>query len=202
MNSMIRNRRRRQSGQAIAELAVCLVVLIVCFLGILLTAAISRERVNNVILSRTDADDRRQSLNLYGHYEGTSIQRWDYGGNDEIGLPAVPFTADDRKVTGDQNDSSFFDQLQDNTGNFVLGQVDTSSIPFATNAARLMTAPLYLSAAGLLRGASSNDDPLEEHFKELKAAVNNLFGISSFSMSDETFLPGRAAVPLPEEQTQ
>ncbi len=196
-----RKQIRGQGGQAIAELAVCLIVLVICFVGFLLTGAITQKRVSNIILSRTDADKILRT-NASGSGEAKNILAWDYGGDEELGLPPVPFTSDDREILNGRNpDYLFTGQLRDNTGMLSLNQISTDSIPEATNAARFLSrSPIFLQAADLIRGESHNPDPLsEKHLSSLKAAVSNLFHIDSFQLSDDTYLPRRATVPLPED---
>ena len=52
----ILQKRILQGGQAISELAVCLVALLIVLLGFLLLSTLSQEGVTNVIASRQDAD--------------------------------------------------------------------------------------------------------------------------------------------------
>ncbi len=199
-----REKRKKQGGQALAELAVCLIAVVVCFLGILLVGAVSQARVSNVIESRSDADANQMNSNAVQSH-AQNISYWDYGGKQDIRMPAVPFTADDRPVLeGNSRDDVFVNQLRDNTGTFALDQAGGGGKDYLRdeyNAARQFSgSPLFLTAAELIRGVSDKNDPLaEKNLSALKIAAGNIFKIRSFQITDETYLPKKATVPLPED---
>jgi len=87
-------RRRKEGGQAMAELAVSLIGLMSVFLGLLLISAIGVESVENSMGARSQAaQDFVDGLVLASNATGQSILEWDYG------TDHLQFTRDDSPVT-------------------------------------------------------------------------------------------------------
>ncbi len=77
VGTMRRGLRRGESGQAFAELTVSLVAILAAFIGFLLVAALSSDRVSMLIRAREEAD--RKSSSGVSSQAGDSIRYWDYG---------------------------------------------------------------------------------------------------------------------------
>ncbi len=196
----ILQKRILQGGQAISELAVCLVALLIVLLGFLLLSTLSQEGVTNVIASRQDADKnaRGSVTSIGGSSTLENISHWDYGDR------GVPFNRDDTPIkSSNNNGSTFFNQLTDNYGRFNFKTAGKGFwLPEYYNPLkRLQQNDILLNAANLTVGISSEKDPLGKRGLEaLKSAARNLLGVrADFEVTDYTFMPEKADVPLPEE---
>lgn len=200
LTSTIRRKRTAQGGQAIAEMAVCLIALMVVLLGFLLVSSLSHENVTNAILSRQQADKHfRNSQSSVGSQE-KNIAYWNYGDR------GIPFNGDDKPVTStSRGGGDFFGELVDNNGRFDFRTAGGNGwLPDEYNPLRkLQQSDLLLDAANLTAGTYSENDPLEKRgLSSLKSAFRNLLGVKgSFQMTDHTFMPQKATVTLPEHAT-
>ena len=177
-----RGLRRGESGQAFAELAVSLIAILAAFVGFLLVAAISSDRVSSLIRAREAADLRSSSgISSQG---GESIRYWDYG-TDEI-----PFTTDDHAVLGSAGDGArFMDQLTDSTGKVMLSNPPSSST-LGSEFSSLQDSNLFVNAASLTSGNAGTSDTLRDHnIGSLESAIRSLFGIDSIQIEETVYMP-------------
>lgn len=193
-------KRARQGGQAISELAVCLVALLVVLLGFLLLSTLSQEGVTNVIAARQDADKnaRNSVSSVGGGSVMENISHWNYGDR------GVPFNRDDTPVkSSNTNGAEFFRQLTDNSGKFDFKTAGKGYwLPEYYNPLKtLQQDNIMLDAANLTVGVSSEKDPLGKRGLEaLKSAAKNLLGVrADFEVTDYAFMPEKPDVPLPED---
>ena len=198
----ILQKRNRQSGQAISELAVCLIGLLVVLLGFLLLSTLSQEGVTNVIAARQDADkNARNGQSSVGSSSTLeNISHWDYGPR------GVPFNRDDTPVKATNNSGSvFFGQLTDNGGKFDFKTAGNDSwLPEYYNPLKkLQKDDILLDAANLTVGSSTEKDPLGKRgLESIKNAARIILGgRADFEVTDYVFMPEKVTVPLPEEAT-
>ena len=139
---IIRNGLRRgESGQAFAELTVSLIAILAAFVGFLLVAALSSDRVSTLIRAREEAD--MKSSGGVSSQSGDSIRYWDYGADE------IPFTTDDRAVLGSAGDGALFKrQLADNTGHVGLTNPPSSSA-LGSDFASLQDADMFVNVAAI-----------------------------------------------------
>lgn len=185
-----KSRIRLQGGQAVVELAVCIVALIIVLLGYFLVSAVTLENVKNTMIARTKADENsRKGLNSSSG-AAENILRWDYGNHD------LPFTYDDKPSKGYSSDGSpFYPEIPTQE---VLDKVPDS---FNVIDSLSMT-NLFLNAADLSEGTSKVNDPLEKRgLESLRHSFKNVFGVDSFQLKDSVFIPAAVSVPLPENNT-
>ena len=177
-----RGLRRGESGQAFAELAVSLVAILAVFVGFLLVAALSSDRVSTIIRAREMAD--RKSSSGVSSGGGESIRYWDYG-TDEI-----PFTADDHVVPGSAGDGALFmRQLTDNTGQVMLSNPPSSS-DLVSDFSALQDSNLFVNAADLASGDANTADTLRKHnITVLEPAIRWLFGIDGTRVEETVYMP-------------
>ena len=190
---IIRNGLRRgESGQAFAELAVSLVAILAAFVGFLLVAALSSDRVSMLIRAREEAD--MKSSGGVSSQGGESIRYWDYG-TDEI-----PFTTDDRAVLGSAGDGAMFKrELADNTGHVALTNPPASST-LGSDFAALQDSNLFVNAASLASGNAGTTDSLRDHnIGSLEHAVQLLFGVNGTRVEEQVYMP--AHKDLSEERS-
>lgn len=195
-------KRSRQGGQAIAELAVCLMGLLVVLLGFLLLSTLSQEGITNVIAARQDADKnaRNGQSSVGGSNTLANISHWNYG---ERG---IPFNRDDIAVKSTNTSGAvFFNQLIDNSGKFNFKTAGNGDwLPEYYNPLKkLQQDNILLDAANLTVGISTEKDPLGKRgLESLKQSARNILGVrADFAVTDVAFMPEKATVPLPEEAT-
>lgn len=199
MKQIPRKIRRRCSGQAIPELSVCLVALLIVLLGYLLISSLVLENVDNVIAARERADrNARRGTPPSG--EEQNILSWDYG---EKG---IAFTGNDkpRLVRIDSSGLNFTQELTDHSGIFSLPAATPNSTGCLPNdynkTTNLSPLNLFLHAANLTCGKAAENDPLGKRgLGSLKESFKNFFGIRSFLLTDTVFLPARPSIVRPEE---
>lgn len=196
----IAKKRRSQSGQAISELAVCLIGLLVVLLGFLLLSTLSQEGVTNVIAARQDADKnaRNSQSSTGGGGKTENISHWDYGPR------GIPFNRDDAPVkSSNRGGEDFFSQLT--YGNFNFRTAGNGEwLPEYYNPLKtLQEDNILLDAANLTIGVSTEKDPLGKRgLESLKQAARNILGVrADFEVTDYVYMPEKANVPLPEDAT-
>ena len=182
VGTMRRGLRRGESGQAFAELTVSLIAILAAFIGFLLVAALSSDRVSTLIRAREEAD--RKSSSGVSSQGGDSIRYWDYG-TDEI-----PFTTDDHVVFGSAGDGALFKgQLSDNTGEVRLTNPPSSS-DLRSDFASLQDANMFVNAASLASGDARTTDSLRDHnLGSLEYAVRWLFGVGNTRVEETVYMP-------------
>ncbi len=177
-----RGRRRGESGQAFAELAVSLIAILAVFVGFLLIAALGSDRVSTLIRAREDAD--RKSSSGVSSRGGDSIRYWDYGADE------VPFTTDDSAVLGSSGDGSYFrNQLTDNSGNVPLSNPPSSSY-LRSDFAGLQDSNIFVNAADLAEGSAYTNSTLRDHnLDSLESAIDWLFHIRGTNVQETVYMP-------------
>lgn len=192
---IIRNGLRRgESGQAFAELTVSLIAILAAFVGFLLVAALSSDRVSTLIRAREEAD--MKSSSGVSSQSGDSIRYWDYGADE------IPFTTDDRAVLGSAGDGALFKrQLADNTGHVGLTNPPSSSdSTLRSDFALLQDSNMFVNAATLASGDAYTTDPLRDHnLGSLENAVKWLFGVNNLRIEEQVYMP--AHKDLSDERT-
>lgn len=177
-----RGRKRGESGQAFAELAVSLIAILAVFVGFLLIAALGSDRVSTLIRAREDAD--RKSSSGVSSRGGDSIRYWDYGADE------VPFTTDDSAVLGSSGDGSYFrNQLTDNSGNVPLSNPPSSSY-LRSDFAGLQDSNIFINAADLAEGSAYTNSTLRDHnLESLESAIDWLFHIRGTNVEETVYMP-------------
>ena len=177
-----RGRKRGESGQAFAELAVSLIAILAVFVGFLLIAALGSDRVSTLIRAREDAD--RKSSSGVSSRGGDSIRYWDYGADE------VPFTTDDSAVLGSSGDGSYFrNQLTDNSGNVPLSNPPSSSY-LRSDFAGLQDSNIFVNAADLAEGSAYTNSTLRDHnLESLESAIDWLFHIRGTNVQETVYMP-------------
>lgn len=180
-----RGLRHGESGQAFAELTVSLIAILAAFVGFLLIAALSSDRVSTIIRAREEAD--RKSSSGVSSQGGESIRYWDYG-TDEI-----PFTTDDHAVLGSAGDGALFKrELADNTGEVRLTNPPSSSSSSTLDSdfASLQDSNMFINAASLASGDARTTDSLRDHnLGVIESAVRWLFGVNGTRVEESVYMP-------------
>ena len=187
----IRTRRKtacRCSGQAIVEMAVCLVAILAVLGGFLLISGLGLENIQNAIRSREAVDQKARDGIVSS--SGRLIRSWSYGDD------GILFTRDDTVSEWTPEVNSFLSELKDETE--PLDLKDSSAfphIPPANNfAADLSAARLFLSAAGLTAAKITESDPLaKRNLSSFRSLIKALIANPDFSLEDNAFMPASAA---------
>lgn len=185
---MRKKNSRAESGQAIVELAVSIVVLMLVMLAVMFFAVVGKESVKNLVRAREKADERALS-SVSGSTSAENIRRWDYG-DDEI-----PFTADDKAVGGSGENGEYFVSqtvaVDPDEPNMTLdlrrGGPDENNF-----IGDLPASSLFLFAAELTEGKETMNDPLgENELDDLEPGMDFVGLSGGIKLKDVVFLPVR-----------
>lgn len=190
-------KRRSQGGQAIAELAVCIIGMLICLLGYFLVSAITFENVKNTIQSRAIADKSVRNGESGVSGSTHNIAEWDYGYRE------IPFTADDTVIPSGMIDGAEFSASLSADRVNLVSLRGGNYLPSAYNAAYgLSLIHIFSNAANLVEGTSTESDPLGKRgLNSLKNSFKSMFGVRSFFLSDHTYMPAAPAIPDPQNAT-
>ena len=183
-----RKNARLRSGQAIVEMAVCLVAILAVLGGFLLISGLGLENVRNAIRSREAVDQKaRDGITTSS---GRMIRTWSYGSD------GIPFTRDDKVSEWTPDVNIFLTELKDETE--PLDLKDSAVFPHlaASNnfAETLSPARLFLAAAGLATAKITENDPLEKrNLSSFRSLIKALIANPDFSLEDSAFMPSGAA---------
>lgn len=179
--------RRGESGQAFAELSVSLIAILAAFIGFLLVAALSSDRVSTLIRAREKVDAKfgNNFVAVYSSGEDVeSIRNWNKGAD------GIPFTADDEKILGSPGDSTVFaDQLSDNTGRLMLQNPPSSLPQLKSDFSSLSSSNFFVNAACLISDTESSDPFYEHKLDSLQNSIQWLFGIRNVRIEERVFMP-------------
>lgn len=182
-----RGLRYGESGQAFSELVVSLLAILAAFIGFLLVAALSSDRVSTLIRAREEADLKSSSgVSSVG---GESIRYWDYGPD------GIPFTTDDHAELGSHGDGAFFkNQLTDNS-RMVSLQNPPSSSPLAGDFSTLQDSNFFVNAASLAKGSVRASDSMRSHnISSLEPAVLWFFRFNGSLIEETVYMPAHKSL--------
>lgn len=191
---------KQESGQAIAEMCIGLIAIMVVFLGVIFIAGLSISNVQVFVESKNSAEENAHDGTQAG--AGENIQDWNYGSD------GFPFTADDTKnIIGDNNGGSQFvanlTEENDSTGVISIGVNETryQFIPSVltytkdySNSKFNFTSSdftkFFIHAAGLVEGDISNGYEVENDeniydVEQLKDNFSNLIHVNLDSIDLE-----------------
>lgn len=97
MNKKIKIKTKFQKGQAIMEVCVCLIPILVVFLGMIVISGLGISNIQAFLEAKANAEIASRNTNAVGG-AGNTIHSWDYGQDGDN----LPFTADDQPVTFSQ----------------------------------------------------------------------------------------------------
>ncbi|MFA6713893.1 MAG: hypothetical protein WCS27_00855 [Victivallaceae bacterium] len=171
----------RQAGQAVIEMCVCLIPILVILLGMIFISGLCISNIRAFVSAKGNAELLSRSNNMNGG-EGDNIFCWDYGeGEDE---DSYPFTADDQPVyltqVGDESSvQTLVDALLNESvdseavesGEYAF--LSVASLPYITDNNFAQSLPdSMLSAAELVSGKANS-------------SVGNVFTVSSDEFSSD-----------------
>ena len=179
----------RCSGQAIVEMAVCLVAILAVIGGFLLVSGLSLENVQNAIRTREAVD--RQARNGILSSSGRMIRTWNYGRD------GILFTRDDKISEWTPDSNVFLSELKDETD--PLDMKDSSAFPHISSsnnfAGNLSPGRLFLSAAELASAKVTENDPLaKRNLSSFRSLIKALITNPDFCLEDNAFMPSGSVV--------
>ncbi|MDD5699495.1 MAG: hypothetical protein PHH77_12850 [Victivallaceae bacterium] len=158
-----------ERGQAIMEMCVCLIPILVVMLGMIFIAGLGISNIRALIQAKGNAETLSRSPLVTGG-AGDNIQSWDYG-NPKAGGDGYPFTADDkivgcsesedgsntaglieRQLNSDQDSESL---SGDANSNYIFTKV--SALPDLTDNLAQDIPQTMLAAADLVEGTADSN---------------------------------------------
>lgn len=170
-----------EKGQAIAEMAVCMIAIMAVFLGVIFAYAIGSTNIDNLIACRASADNYAY-CQVYGE-GGRQILTWNEGNDERL------FTNDDEAQIGTNDEPEIFKgELQsenvDLVNSFGEGYVQNN---FAGDLADINA--IFLSSADLT-SYSIQSDPYETmNLEDLKGTFSTLFLNSDLIINNSVYMP-------------
>ena len=174
---------KSESGQAIAEMAVAMIAMMVVFLGIIFAFALGSLNIDNLLTCRETADKNAYD-NVYSH-SGDQIRTWSSGNDERL------FTNDDVSLVG-TNDApdGFKQELRSDEIDLVNG-FDKNYVHnnFASDLSGIDA--LFLSTANLT--SHSNRTYLYDNdtmnLDDLQGAFSALLFSSEMIIDNEVYMP-------------
>lgn len=188
----------KQQGQAIVEMCVCLIPILVVLLGMIFISGLGISNIRAFIEAKGNAELASRSANALGG-AGNNIHHWDYGEDEDE--DSYPFTADDQPVDFQQAGSEYgTETLMDLQLNMVQNSesltgeenseyifMPTALVPYASNNFSQNLPDTMLAAADLVAGtADSNFNNVftldsnhmnADEIKSINFSFTHLFGI-------------------------
>lgn len=177
------------SGQAIVEMAVCLVAILAVLGGFLLITGLGLENIHNAIRSR-EAVDQKARDGIVSN-SGRMIRSWNYGKD------GILFTRDDKVSEWSPDANVFLTELKDDTE--PLDMKDSRTFPHIASshnfAGSLSPAGLFLPAAELTSAKITESDPLaKRNLASFRSLIKALIANTDFTLEDNAFMPAGPVV--------
>ena len=192
----MKNKRKssEEKGQAIVEMCVCLIPILVILLGMIFISGLGISNIRAFIQAKGNSELASRSQNAVGGY-GNNIYCWDYGNPDDADDEGdgYPFTADDEVRTfydvGSENSTEALITEHLNNSEYSISResndyyfVPTTSLVSIDNNYDSM-----LSAANLVEGRADNNfnsvftldsrHSDADEIRSLKLSFTHLFGL-------------------------
>ena len=177
------------SGQAIVEMAVCLVAILAVIGGFLLISGLALENVQNAVRTREAVDRQARSGILSS--SGRLIRTWNYGKD------GILFTRDDTVTEWSPNPNVFLTELKDETE--PLDMKAANAFPHISSAhnfaGNLSAGRLFLLAAELASAKITEADPLEKrNLSSFRSLIKALIANPDFCLEDKAFMPSGSVI--------
>lgn len=175
-------KRSAEKGQAFTEFVVCLIPFIFIFSGLILVAILGRANVQNTIQARSSVDLGKN----FGNAKTEQILSWDYGKDQ------VPFTTDDKAITGAK---TYYSSEDFDTEKYTVSDtfVNTFNLKDAYESEYVLQMPgtvNFTIAADLVGAEVSVDDILSRKQMHFFSRMFQIY-LNSFHMDirDKAFMP-------------
>ena len=171
------------SGQALTEMAIMLVAIMVVFLGLIFAYGIGKKNIESTIECYGKAGD--YAYNGVNGNSGQQIISWDTGNDERL------FTNDDKPLLGGYDNPELFrKQFIDNegnidlNGNFHTDYVINNFVPTTTNSDNI-----FLKSANLTSYSEQYDVYDMDELKDLKEAFSALVFSSDIIIKNSVYYP-------------
>ena len=178
---MIKTLHYDEKGQAVAEMAVCMIAIMAVFLGVIFAFAIGSTNIDNLISCRAEADNYAYSQ-VYGD-AGTQIFTWNEGPDERM------FTNDDQPVYGADYDPDLFRGELQTAEVDLVNDLNEAQTPnnFAADLADVNA--LFLKSANLTSYKIVSDPYVEMELEDLRGAFSFLFFSSDLNIENAVYMP-------------
>lgn len=178
MESILSNER----GQAIAEMTVSMIAIMVVFLAVLFAFAIGSTNIDNLIECRGIADNYSYSQ-VYGG-RGESILTWNAGGDGRM------YTNDDVADVGTNDEAELFKGELQSESIDLINNFGGEGYPKSNFAADLAGMDAVFLTSADLTSYSMVSDPYEEmHLEDIRGAFASLIYSSNIFIKNTVFMP-------------
>ncbi len=172
---------KRQRGQAIAEMAVCMIAILTVFLAVIFAYAIGSTNIESLLECRGTADNYAYS-GVFGD-PGQAIRTWTEGPDERM------FTNDDVAQVG-TNDApyGFRRELRNDSVDLVNGFGSGYVLNnFAADIAGV--GAIFLESARLTSHSVSSDPYERMNLEDLRGAFNRLIFSSDLIVTNRVYMP-------------
>ena len=170
-----------ESGQAIAEMTIALIAIMVVFLGVIFAFAIGKANIETLLDCRGEADG--YAANGAAGDAGRPIMTWQTGGDERM------YTNDDEAVVGTNDNSDLFrGELRSDEVDLVSG-FSKSYVKHNFAADIADYSMLFLRMANLTSYEKSVDPATEAGIEELKGGFQSLIYPSDLVVRNAVFMP-------------
>lgn len=181
----------KQQGQAIVEMCVCLIPILVILLGMIFVSGLGISNIRALVQAKGNAELTSRAQNAIGGY-GDNIYCWDYGDPDDADNEGdgYPFTADDKIRTFYNNGSEYgtetliTEQLNNSEHSVSRDSNDYYFMPTTSLVSIDNNYDTMVTAASLVEGKADNNfnsvftlDSNTESTRDLKFSFTHLFGV-------------------------
>ena len=166
-NQILNLQRKTESGQAIAEMCIGLIAIMVVFLGVIFMAGLGISNIKIYLGAKNNAEYSSHNENGISG-AGSSIYSWDYGDyivGDTV-VTNLPFTANDQIIAVVDNDADNTFNRQITSGEYSQGEANGRYNYLAINALPAEVRNnftnnlglMFLGAADLVQSSSSYNE--------------------------------------------
>ncbi len=181
----------KQQGQAIVEMCVCLIPILVILLGMIFVSGLGISNIRALVQAKGNAELASRAQNAIGG-SGDNIYCWDYGDPDDADNEGdgYPFTADDKIRTFYNNGSEYgtealiTEQLNNSEHSVSRDSNDYYFMPTTSLVSIDNNYDTMVTAANLVEGRADNNfnsvftlDSNTESTRDLKFSFTHLFGV-------------------------
>ncbi len=176
--------KNNESGQAIAELTIGLMVIMVVLVGVIFISLVGSENIRTVISARENAE-----LQSGTSSNSKYISTWDYGEDN------IPFTSDDQETLASFEYQQTYSDLLQNDGFDLKTDNYTTEAQFVKPFTSPDSESLFTNAVDLI-AYQGNQDNVQNTIDELnlKNALQKIFNINgnidlSSQESNKVYMP-------------
>ena len=170
-----------ESGQAIAEMTIALVGIMVVFLGVIFAFAIGKANIETLLDCRGEADS--YAANDVGTTAGLPIKTWGPGGDERM------YTNDDEPIVGTNDNPELFQGELKSENVDLVGGFSKPYIRRNFAADMANDSMIFLRMANLTSYDKSVDPVAEANIEELREGFQSLIYSPDIVVRNAVFMP-------------